>query len=264
MKNLSCIDLLDPAWICDKYIKVQNVAAMPSVVARTFPFHAFPLKMDHVDRSNDSEKMNVLLPERSIHGSHSDEDLTTNNEYENERIQSPRTEDALFYTSYKEGAKFQKQGEFEKALLKYKVALQAKYKTIESEPTNIQEAFCNILYEIGEIHFKSGLDDLTKGMEALYFCLDLRRSCLGSNHRGVALVLTKLASIHARCNEHESALDLLLEALSILLVWSTPEDEGDSNNYDLINVWNSIGNAQQALGYEEDAQSSFEEALKLA
>jgi tetratricopeptide (TPR) repeat protein len=244
-------------------MRIHNISAMPSVVARTFPFHAFPLKMDHVDRSNDSEKKSDHLQALSIHGSHLDVVLKANDEYDNERIHPPRTKDELFRTSYIEGTKYQKLGEFEKALLKYKVALQSKYKTIESEPTDIQEAFCNILYEIGEIHFKSGLDDATKCMEALYFCLDLRRSCLGSCHRGVALILTKLASIHAHCSEHERALDLLLEALSIFLVWSTPEDEGDTNKIDLINVWNSIGYAQQALGYEEDAQSSFEEALKL-
>lgn len=226
---------------------------MPSVVASTFPFHAFPLKMDHVDHSNDSEK--------TIVKNNSDSDMRLNNEYE--RIQPPAAKDELFYTSYIEGIKYQKQGEFENALQKYKVALQDKYKEIDSEPTDIQEAFCNILYEIGEIHFKSDLSDAAKGMEALYFCLDLRRNCLGSNHRGVALALTKLASFHTRCSEFEIALDLLLEALSIFLVCSMPEDESDVNKNDLINVWNSIGNVQLALGYEEDAQSSFDEALKL-
>jgi tetratricopeptide (TPR) repeat protein len=238
---------------------------MPSVVATTFPsFHAFPRKMDHVDRPRRPKTNSVRIPDRPIHESHSDLDLNTNStECDDGRMQPPRTKDELFYASYVEGTKYQRQGEFEKALQSYKVALQAKYKTIESEPTDIQEAFCIILYEIGEIHYKSSFEDITKGMEALYYCLDLRRSCLGSNHRGVALVLTKLASFHTRCSEHDCALDLLLEALSIFLVCSTPEDENATIKNDLIHVWNSIGNVQLALGYDEDAQSSFEEAAKL-
>jgi tetratricopeptide (TPR) repeat protein len=236
---------------------------MSSIIASNFPSHAFVLKMDTVraECSPDKETNRLDVEECQQQDSYSDAPLEVNAQADIHRISSAQ-EHNLFCSSYTDGKQYQKLRQYEKALQNYKVALQCKYRIIESEPTDIQEAFCNILFDIGEMHLESGHDSKVKGMESLHFCLNLRRTCFGSNHRSVAIVLTKLASVHAYFLESQYALDLLLEALAIFLIDSSPE-ESEENKSALIEVWNAMGRAHQALGHDEDAQSSFTEALKL-
>lgn len=174
---------------------------------------------------------------------------------------SSKDSDIIFHTSYDDARNFHKMCQFEKALAKYKVALQSKYRTIQSEPHAIQEKFCCTLYYIGKLHFQIGMDDTMRGVDAMYFCLNTRRSCFGSTHPSVATVLLELASMHGEFSEHENALDLLLEALAILL--PDESNPGSASNDVLIHVWNSIGRSQRALGHDDEAQSAFEEAEKL-
>jgi tetratricopeptide (TPR) repeat protein len=191
--------------------------------------------------------------------SNSDDSMTTSDHVDT----SSKDNDTLFHTSYAEGRQFHKMFQFAKALEKYKVALQCKHRTIQSEPHIIQEKFCCTLYYIGKLHIESGMDDSMRGIEAMHFCLSVRRSCFGSTHPSVATVLLELASIHAEYAEHEYALNLLLEALAILLPDTSVPGSAKGSNTVLIHVWNAIGRSQRALGREEEAQSSFEEAEKL-
>jgi hypothetical protein len=168
----------------------------------------------------------------------------------------------IFYTSYSDGRQFHKMFQYKKALEKYKMVLQCKYKTIQSEPVDIKEKFCSVLYYIGKIHLESESDDdKVRGLEALHFCLNTRRSCFGSRDISVAIVLFELASIHAEYFEHQYVLDLLLEALSIVLSNPSPKDK--ANNALLSDIWNAMGMTHKALGHEGDAQSAFDEASKL-
>jgi tetratricopeptide (TPR) repeat protein len=174
---------------------------------------------------------------------------------------SSNDNNSIFYTSYADGRMLHKMFQYEKALEKYKMVLQCKYRTIQSEPVDIKEKFCSVLYYIGRIHLESEMDDdKVKGFEALHFCLTVRRSCFGSSHISVAIVLVELASIHADYFEHQYALDLLLEALSIAL---NPLPNDSPNSELLCDIWYAMGTAHRALGHDGDAQSAFEEASKL-
>lgn len=174
------------------------------------------------------------------------------------RSEGETSEDGvLFRTSQKMGKQLQDSGNYSQALLYYRTALQCKNRTIDSEPQSVQAAFADILFEIGTIHLVSEVEDWVKSLESFHYCLDIRRETFGSSHPSVASVLYKLASIYCSFGEHQYALDLLLEAVSILLCGSPGDDVA------LIDVWTAIGKVQQALGQTDEARSSFEEAERL-
>jgi len=160
----------------------------------------------------------------------------------------------LFNDSRAQGKLLQKSGHYQEALEHYRVALQCKNKTFVSEPKDVQATFGDILYDIGTIHWYSEHGNPEQSLEAFHFCAQVRRTCFGSTHPAVARVLYELASLHSSADDHECALQLLLEALSIFLS-ATPEDRST-----LHNVWTAIGNTQQALGFEDEAKSAFQEA----
>lgn len=162
----------------------------------------------------------------------------------------------LFLNAYKMGRQHYAQERFGPALLCYRTALQCKNKLIHSEPQEIKEMYSNILFDIGAIHVQ--FRDWVKCREAFYYCLDVRRVFLGNNHPAVASVLLQLGQVHNALGEPQYALELLIEAHSILLL-STPEDKQA-----LIAVWNAMGTVQKELGMIEDAESSFQEARNLS
>ena len=155
------------------------------------------------------------------------------------------------------GKLLQNTGRYREALDNYRVALQCKHKTFASEPKEVQATFGDILYDIGTIHWQSEHGNPEQSLEAFHFCLQVRRTCFGSNHPVVARTICMLASLHVSADDHECALHLLLEALFIFLT-VTPDDHSS-----LFNVWIAIGNTQQALGFAEEADSSFQEAEQL-
>ena len=235
-------------------------ADIVAIDACSFPTHDSMAKTDKIRLKNKGNASIDCLDLQQLN-SNSDDSMTTTDQVDSSNDASLKDNDTIFHTSYAEGRQFHKMLLYEKALEKYKLALQCKHRTIQSESHPIQEKFCCTLYYIGKLHIEAGMDDTMRGVEALYFCLNVRRSCFGSTHPSVATVLLELASIHAEYSEHEYALDLLLEALAILLPDASVP--GSASNNVLIHVWNSIGRAQRGLGHEEEAQSSFEEAEKL-
>lgn len=174
------------------------------------------------------------------------------------RSESETSEDGkLFLNSRAMGKHFQASGNYSQALKYYRIALQCKNRKIDSEPQSVQGAFADILFDIGNIHLVPGFMDRAKSLEAFHFCLDIRRMCFGSSHPAVANVLHKLASMYSSFDEHQYALDLLLESVSILL-FASPGDKTS-----LIEVWTTMGKVQLALGQTDEADSSFQEAEQL-
>ena len=227
----------------------------------SFPIHDSMAKTDQSKRDNNRGHAATERLDLPQINSNSDDSMINSDQVDASNDASSQNIDTLFHTSYAEGRKLHNMSQFSKALEKYKIALQCKHRTIQSESQNIQEKFCCTLYYIGKLHIESGMDDSMRGIEALYFCLNVRRSCFGSSHPSVVSILLELASIHAEYAEHEYALNLLLEALAILLPDASVPESASKNV--LIHVWNSIERSQRALGQEEEAQSSFEEAEKL-
>ena len=160
----------------------------------------------------------------------------------------------LFGDAIARGKMLQQSGRYREALENYRVALQCKNKTFASEPKVVQAIFGDVLFDIGTIHWEFRHGDPEQSLEAFHFCLQVRRACFGSNHPAVARTLCQVASLHASADDHECALQMFLEALYIFLA-VTPEDRAA-----LFNVWMAIGNAKQALGLVEEAQSAFQEA----
>lgn len=216
-----------------------------------------PRRMDHFSQSI-KESPPQLVPDHmdrtQIRVSHSDAFMELS-----QNKGGISDDERLFRSSRMTGKQLQDMGCYYHALLHYRTALQCKNRTIDSEPQSVQEAFADILFDIGTIHLAPGFEDKAKSSEAFYFCLDRRRGCLGSNHPDVAGVLRKLASIHSSVGEHQNALDLLLEAVSIFLATSP----GETTKINLIELWTAIGKVQEALGHAEEAQSSFQEAEQL-
>lgn len=242
-----------------KVLRIQ--ADTVAIDACSFPIHESMAKTEKIilDGKENTASTDHLDLQQII--SNSDDSMITSARVDTSNDASSKDTDTIFHNSYAEARQLHKAFQFAKALEKYKVALQCKHRTIQSEPHAIQEKFCCTLYYIGKLHIEAGMDDTMRGIEAMYFCLNTRRSCFGSTHPSVATVLLELASIHAEYSEHEYALDLLLEALAILLPDASAL--GSATNNVLIHVWTSIGRCQRALGQEEEAQSSFEEADKL-
>lgn len=162
----------------------------------------------------------------------------------------------LFVESVSVGRDYLKSKNYIQALSSYKTALQSKNSTIDREPKHIQAQFADILFNIGRIHMLPQFDDKTKSLEAFHFCLALRRACFGSSHPSVAPVLCKLASIYHCFGDQHYTLELLLEALSILLFEK-------KNKLALAEVWTALGKVQQSLGRADDAESSFQEAARV-
>jgi tetratricopeptide (TPR) repeat protein len=219
-------------------------------VPRALPSLVSPLKMDSINEDQYSPFIEDAL---QIRVSYSETSIERNTS-----VAGVSNDDASFRNAVMLGRSQMKEGRYDRALQQYSKALRSKNKTIESESKTIQEEFGNVLFDIGCIHSTSGFEDRLKSLEAFHFCLDIRRICLRSDHPEVATVLYKLASIYSSLDDNQYALDLLLEAVSILL--SAPTKERKRH---LIEVWTAIGRVQEALGEEEESQSSFSEAEKL-
>lgn len=179
------------------------------------------------------------------------------------RNQPPKNEEAfdesaaVFVETAKMGRNHQVCGQLRQALLCYRAALHCKNSTIHSEPSAIQAAFADVLFEIGVIYTTPQLKNDTSCVEAFEKCLDLRRASLGSFHVKVAVVLHRLASVHSSLGDHQYASELLLESLSILLCTCPNHTKA------LVEVWSALGLMQEALGEIEDAESSKKEVQKL-
>jgi tetratricopeptide (TPR) repeat protein len=256
--SMQKISLFKCGDISDQHGRKKMVADCPDMsrpFLRESPTLISPLRMDLFSKADDHsspQQETDRMDMQQIRVSYSEASL------EITRSEGETSEDGtLFRNSQMLGKKLQDLGNYKQALQYYRTALQCKNRTIDSEPQSVQAAFADILFDIGNIHLVPGFEDRAKSMEAFHFCLDIRRACFGSSHPAVASVLYKLASIHSSFGEHQYALELLLEAVSILLC-AIPEDK-----VGLIEVWTAIGKVQEALGQTDEAQSSFQEAEQL-
>ena len=141
-------------------------------------------------------------------------------------------------------------------------ARSCKHKRIEPESTKVQEALKLAAFSLttgGLIHtaLETFMDHNDRSLEALHSCLDIRRMYLGSDHASVAELLHQLGNLHWSRREYYYANELMVEALSILLV-----DPGADKDR-LKQVWMDLAKIQDALGDKEDAKSSRNEAQKL-
>lgn len=161
----------------------------------------------------------------------------------------------IFFDNFSKGQEHQDKGRYCQALSCYRRALKMKSKIIRNEPSNVQEAFADILFHVGTIHQLPQTIDNERSLEAFHYCLDIRKLCYGSCHPKVGSVLFKLASLHFMCGEFYYSLSLLLEILSVLI--------HEEHRNELIEVWTAIGKVQRALGDEDEAQSAFFEADQL-
>lgn len=164
-------------------------------------------------------------------------------------------EDTLFFAAKKSGAEAQNEGQVDKALNYYRQALKLKKRTVFQSPLALQEAYAEMLYEIGIIQMES---DPAKSHEAFRLCLDMRRCLFGSTNRLVAEVLFKLAMLYTGIGDHQYALSLLLETHCIVAGAAENKDKGV-----LAAVWAAISQTQKSLGQMEEAWSSFQAAEEL-
>jgi hypothetical protein len=161
------------------------------IVANTagccFQLHGSVTKMEGINEasvSTDNECVPAKVLEGVAEAPSKDDDTVTDDDTR------------IFHTCYAEGRQYHQSFQFGAALEQYKKALQCKYRTIQSEPYNIREKFCSTLYNIGKIHLESEWDDdPMRGIEAMHFCLNTRRSCFGSSHPSLANLLIELATI---------------------------------------------------------------------
>lgn len=180
-----------------------------------------------------------------------------------ERAVVPQQQGGTFFDLARMGQHLRTTGNYKLALNYYREALQCKHRSISTESPQMQQAFGDVLYDIGLIHLIDGLEEeaeKAKSKEAFYFCLDIRRMCLGSSHPDVASVLYQIALIHISSkDELQCALDMLLEALAIRLNVPSTTD----NTQACKKVWTAIGKVQESLGQKEEALSSLQEAAHL-
>lgn len=249
MPELTLFTRRDRSEQIGRYTMVAASTAGPQPFLRDIHTLVSPRKMDQSsyvsDEGSPLERQQILVSysEASLELTQSEGDISEDGN--------------IFLNSRKMGKHLQEMGIYSQALQYYRAALQCKHRSIDTEPRSIQEAFADILFDIGNIHLVPGFEHRAKSMEAFHFCLDIRRTCLGSSHPAVASALCSLASIHSSFFEHQYALDLLIEAVSILLCSSVDYTS------DLIEVWTAIGKVQEALGQTEESQSSFQEAEQL-
>jgi tetratricopeptide (TPR) repeat protein len=150
----------------------------------------------------------------------------------------------LFYQASRIGLLFEHSHLFERALDYYREALLFKNKTIRNESTDIQVAFADIVFKVGIIHMQPESHSFEKSVGAFDLCLDLRRRCCGVSHSSVGSTLYWLGLLYSAVEEHEYALHLLHESLSILMCTSPGSNE-------LKDVWLAVGKAHQAIGHTD-------------
>jgi Tetratricopeptide repeat len=162
----------------------------------------------------------------------------------------------LFEMSSKIGKSLLALGHCDDALMYFRQALHFKNKTIDLEPPGVQAVFAEILFDVGVIHSHPLSYNRIKALQAFTLCLDVRFTCFGSDHPAVASVLYNLAIINIALGEEWTAVEQLLEALSILQFHCPQQNH-------LQEVWMTLGRLQLSLNETEDALSSFEEAAEL-
>jgi tetratricopeptide (TPR) repeat protein len=116
-----------------------------------------------------------------------------------------------------------------------------------------RETFADILFIIGSIHLMSKCPDAARSIQAFGLCLDFQCACHGWKHPSVVMILRKLAGVYASIGEAETSLNMLSEALAILLATG-------SESCELADTWIAMGRQLSLLGRAEDAKASFEES----
>ena len=142
---------------------------------------------------------------------------------------------------------------YSQALVCFGRALRYKHQSIRRESIQTKEQFADVLFSIGEIHLLRQFLEPAKAIQAFQFCLDLRSTCLGTQNPSVVRVLHKLAEVYAVIGENQIAVDILEEALSIMLAIQVKDEL-------LVDIWNALGKQLELLGEGEDAKTCFEEA----
>jgi tetratricopeptide (TPR) repeat protein len=164
----------------------------------------------------------------------------------------------IFTENASNGHESQKCGKYAQAVTYYRCALLCMKSSIDSETIEVQVQYANILFNVGIIYMDH-LKDLSFSADAFQQCLDLRIECLGTTHIDVSATMYCLARAHMMLeSDREYALELLIEALSILLMTCPHNMNG------IITVWNELARVQYALGEIEDAESSMREIRKLS
>jgi tetratricopeptide (TPR) repeat protein len=160
---------------------------------------------------------------------------------------------SLFSMTAKVGQSQLTAGNYEQALVAFGRALRYNQHSIMKETRETKDTFADILFTIGSIHLMSKFPDAARSIHAFEFCLDFQCACHGRKHPSVAMILRKLAGVYASIDEAETALNMLSEALAILLVTG-------SESRELADTWIAMGRQLSLLGRAEDAKASFEES----
>ena len=169
---------------------------------------------------------------------------------------SHATSSSSFEAAARIGKSHFEAGDYQKALQYYERALRQKHHSIQSESTEIKGFFVEALYNIGCIHSMKAHWDPAKSIQAFELCLDLQRARFGPKNFPVAVILYKLASAWGAMNEHQTAADILSEALAIALS-TKPESQ------ELADIWMALGQQIKSLDHREDSSACFEEARRI-
>jgi hypothetical protein len=160
-----------------------------------------------------------------------------------------------FVNAIQLGRQLEKEGRYQDAVLSFRQALLQKNKTITFDSPAVQAEYASVLFDVGMIHANTKHQDPSKALEAFELCLDLSRTCLGSEHPSVARVLYETGVIYEVMDEPAEAMCLFLDAIAIL--------QSNSMRGLLKEIWKSLSRVQVSLGQSDEATSSFNEAEKL-
>jgi tetratricopeptide (TPR) repeat protein len=161
-----------------------------------------------------------------------------------------------FLVAAQKGRVCYQSGHYKKALTHYEDALRRKHRTIQTEPSKTQDVFADALHKIGCIHAMKGYREPSKSIQAFEYCLDLQKTRFGPKSYPVAAIMYKLAEAWDSVGENQVAVDILSEALAILLTTS-PESQ------ETADTWVALSRQLKVLGNEEDALASLKEATRL-
>ncbi len=172
----------------------------------------------------------------------------------------PQTVNNVFFKTAKLGHELLQAKKYREAMCCCRAAFLCKSKAdMDAESRDVQTVFADLLVDIGVLLMTNEeFSDNERAMEVLHSCIELRRATEGPDDPLVADALYRLAYLYTTNGDLQYACELLLEALSILLSISQP------NQRSLKATWTALGRVQESLGDISDAKSSLREASKLA